>query len=42
MDAQNVSGREVFVTALNPAAVALYRRYGFEVADYRMLARAGP
>jgi len=42
MDAQNVSGREVFVTALNPAAVALYRRHGFEVADYRMLARAGP
>jgi ribosomal protein S18 acetylase RimI-like enzyme len=41
MDAQQVSGREVFVTALNPAAVALYRRHGFEVADYRMLAR-GP
>lgn len=38
MDAQGVSGREVFVTALNPAAVALYRRHGFEVADYRMLA----
>ena len=42
MDAQNVSGREVFVTALNPAAVALYRRHGFEVADYRMLAQGGP
>ena len=42
MDARNVSGREVFVTVLNPAAVALYRRHGFEVADYRMLARAGP
>ena len=41
MDAQNVSGKEVFVTALNPAAVALYRRHGFEVADYRMLA-SGP
>jgi ribosomal protein S18 acetylase RimI-like enzyme len=41
MDAQGVSGKEVFVTALNPAAVALYRRHGFEVADYRMLAR-GP
>lgn len=38
MDTQNVSGREVFVTALNPAAVALYRRHGFEVADHRMLA----
>jgi ribosomal protein S18 acetylase RimI-like enzyme len=38
MDARNVVGREVFVTALNPAAVALYRRHGFEVADYRMLA----
>ncbi len=37
MDTQQVSGREVFVTALNPAAVALYRRHGFEVADYRML-----
>ena len=43
MDAQEVCGREVFVTALNPAAVALYRRHGFEVADYRMLAAgAGP
>ena len=41
MDAQQVSGKEVFVTALNPAAVALYRRHGFDVADYRMLA-AGP
>jgi ribosomal protein S18 acetylase RimI-like enzyme len=40
MDQQGVSGREVFVTALNPAAVRLYRRHGFEVADYRMLARA--
>ena len=39
MDAQRVSGREVFVTALNPAAMALYRRHGFEVADHRMLAR---
>jgi ribosomal protein S18 acetylase RimI-like enzyme len=43
MDAQGVSGREVFVTALNPAAARLYRRHGFEVADYRMLAPApGP
>ena len=42
MDTRNVAGREVFVTALNPAAVALYRRHGFEVADYRMLARAVP
>ena len=41
MDVQQVSGKEVFVTALNPAAVALYRRHGFEVADYRMLARGG-
>jgi ribosomal protein S18 acetylase RimI-like enzyme len=39
MDAQGLSGKEVFVTALNPAAVALYRRHGFEVTDYRMLAR---
>ena len=38
MDTRNVSGHEVFVTALNPAAVALYRRHGFEVADHRMLA----
>ena len=43
MDTQGVSGHEVFVTALNPAAVRLYRRHGFEVADYRMLAAApGP
>ncbi|MGY2893641.1 GNAT family N-acetyltransferase [Deinococcus sp. UYEF24] len=42
MDTRNVAGREVFVTALNPAAVALYRRHCFEVADYRMLARAVP
>ncbi|WP_407570200.1 GNAT family N-acetyltransferase [Deinococcus altitudinis] len=42
MDAQGVSGREVFVTALNPAAVRLYERHGFGVADYRMLARAVP
>ncbi|WP_424949725.1 N-acetyltransferase family protein [Deinococcus sp.] len=41
MDAQGVQGREVFVTVRNPPAVALYRRHGFEVADYRMLARAG-
>ena len=42
MDTRNVSGREVFVTALNPAAVALYRRHGFEVADHRMLAPLRP
>ena len=40
MDAQGVSGREVFVTVSNPAAVRLYRRHGFEVADHRMLAAA--
>ncbi len=42
MDARDVKGREVFVTALNAAAVSLYRRHGFEVADYRMLARVNP
>ncbi|WP_407538417.1 GNAT family N-acetyltransferase [Deinococcus radiomollis] len=42
MDTRNVSGHEVFVTALNPAAVALYRRHGFEVADHRMLAPLRP
>ena len=42
MDTRNVSGREVFVTALNPAAVVLYRRHGFEVADHRMLAPLRP
>ncbi len=42
MDQQGVYGREVFVTALNPAAVRLYRRHGFEVADHRMLAPAPP
>ena len=38
MDAQDVRGREVFVTAENAAAVALYRRHGFTVVDFRMLA----
>ena len=38
MDAQDVQGREVFVTAENTAAVALYRRHGFAVVDFRMLA----
>ena len=42
MDARGVAGREVFVTALNAAAVSLYRRHGFEVGDYRMLARVNP
>jgi len=42
MDARGVDGREVFVTVLNPAAVALYRRHGFEVADHRMLAQGNP
>ncbi|GGQ93505.1 GNAT family N-acetyltransferase [Deinococcus ruber] len=38
MDTQDVQGREVFVTAENGAAVALYRRYGFRTVDFRMLA----
>ena len=41
MDEQGVQGRQVFVTAANQAAVKLYQRYGYQVADYRMLATAG-
>ena len=38
MDTQEVRGREVFVTAENASAVALYRRHGFTVVDFRLLA----
>ena len=38
MDEQGVQGRQVFVTAANEAAVKLYQRHGYRVADYRMLA----
>lgn len=34
---QGVAGREVFVTAANPAAVRVYERHGFQVVDHRML-----
>ena len=32
-----VSGREVFVTADNRAAVKLYEGFGYRMIDYRML-----
>ena len=37
---RGVIAREVFVTAQNPGAVALYERFGFRSIDHRML--AGP
>ncbi|ULH16093.1 GNAT family N-acetyltransferase [Deinococcus sp. KNUC1210] len=38
METQDVRGFEVFVTAENGAAVALYQRHGFRTVDFRMLA----
>ena len=39
MTAQDVQGREVFVTAENVAAIRLYERFGYKVVDARMLGR---
>lgn len=37
MAARGVRGRQVYVTAANAAAVRLYERHGYRVADHRML-----
>ena len=40
MTSQGVSGRQVYVTARNPAAVRLYERFGYRTVDFRMLGPA--
>lgn len=40
-EAHDVAGTQVFVTAENAAAVALYQRFGYQLIDYRMLGALG-
>lgn len=41
MDRRGARGREVFVTAANEGALAVYLRHGYRIVDHRMLAPIG-